>query len=247
MKRREIYADLRCLPPVIIRADGRNFKNTLSRLGFEKPYDERFASAMADAVELLFKKSGLSPTLAYTFSDEVNLLFLDTAFDGRVEKLDSVIPSYLSSALTIMLGLEEPISFDSRIIPISPDKVQEYMVWRQREAWRNCMSSYGYYTLRSEGLGKKEAASLLKSKKAVDLHEMMFERGVNLAKVPPWQRRGVVVHKKEYEINGYNPVLDEKTTTKRTKVVQNWDIPLFGSGEGEEFLDRFINQSSKDI
>lgn len=243
MKKREIYADLRCLPPVIIRADGRNFKNTLSRLDFEKPYDKRFASAMAGAVELLFKKSGLSPSFAYTFSDEVNLLFLDTTFDGRVEKLDSVIPSYLSSALTILLGLEEPISFDSRIIPISSDKVSEYMVWRQREAWRNCISSYGYYTLRREGLGKKEATSLLRSKKANDLHEMMFERGINLAKVPAWQRRGVVVHKEEYEITGYNPVLDEKTTTKRTRVVQNWEIPLFGSEEGEEFLNRFINVS----
>ncbi len=241
MKRREIYADLRCAPPVIIRVDGRNFKNTLSRLNFEKPYDKRFASAMADAVELFFKKSGMSPVIAYTFSDEINFLFSDTSFNERVEKLDSIIPSYISSALTMQLDPDEPISFDSRIVPLNSDQIIEYLVWRQREAWRNCISSYGYYTLRSEGLSEVEAAAQMKGKKAASVHELLFERGINLTKTPAWQRRGIVIHKEEYEISGFNPMENVETGSMRTRVVQNWDIPIFNSDEGNTFLNDHIN------
>ncbi|SES62843.1 tRNA(His) 5'-end guanylyltransferase [Methanococcoides vulcani] len=240
MKQREIYSDLRCIPPVIIRVDGRTFKHTLSRLGCEKPYDERFASAMADSLELFFKKSGMSAALAYTFSDEASILFFDLPFDGRVEKLDSVVASYLSSAFTIKMGLDEPVSFDSRIIPIEKGQVPEYLVWRQDEAWRNCVSSYGYYTLRSEGLSEREAAAAIKGKKAQDIHEMLFQRGINLDKVPAWQKRGVVIHKTEYHKTGFDPVKNERTRSKRSKVVQDWDIPMFSSDDGTDFLKKYI-------
>lgn len=242
MKQREIYSDLRCLAPVIIRVDGRTFKHTLSRLGCEKPYDEKFASAMVDSLELFFKKSGMSAALAYTFSDEASILFFDLPFDGRVEKLDSVVASYLSSAFTIKMGLDEPVSFDSRIIPVEKGQVPEYLIWRQNESWRNCMSSYGYYTLLSEGMGEKEAAAELKGKKASDIHEMLFQLGINLDKVPTWQKRGIVIHKKEYHKTGFDPVSNEKTLGKRSKVVQNWEIPMFSSEEGEEFLKRYLGQ-----
>ncbi len=245
MKKREIYADLRCVPPVIIRVDGRNFKNTLLRLNFEKPYDKRFASAMANVAELLFKKSGLSPVFAYTFSDEINILFQDVPFDGRIEKLDSVIPSFMSSALTMLLKLDEPVSFDSRILPVNFDHIYDYMIWRQREAWRNCISSYGYYTMRSEGLSEADAAAFLMGKKGSDIHELLFKRGINLAKVPAWQRRGIVVHKDEYDVTGFNPVLNERTTTTRTRVVQNWHGPVFESEDGRAFLDDIIPREEK--
>ena len=91
----EIYKDIKALPPVIVRADGRNFKESLSRLGFEKPYDMRFAQGMVSAARSLIKDSGLTPEWAFTFSDEINILFKELPFDGRVEKLDSVVPSYI--------------------------------------------------------------------------------------------------------------------------------------------------------
>jgi tRNA(His) 5'-end guanylyltransferase len=141
----EIYADLRATPPVIIRVDGRSFKNLLQRHRFEKPFD-------ADATESFFKQSGLYPVVAYTFSDEINILFTDALpFDGRIEKLVSVVPSSISSALTRSLKIS-PIAFDGRVIPLHPEQIIEYLVWRQAEAWRNCINGYGYYTLRSDGL-----------------------------------------------------------------------------------------------
>ncbi|MDI9394056.1 MAG: tRNA(His) guanylyltransferase Thg1 family protein [Euryarchaeota archaeon] len=57
MKNREIYAEMRCIPPVVLRADGRSFRNTLSGQCFEKPYDKIFARAMADTAEFFIKKA----------------------------------------------------------------------------------------------------------------------------------------------------------------------------------------------
>jgi len=184
MKNREIYAEMRCIPPVVLRADGRSFKNTLSGLGFEKPYDKTFAIAMADTAELFIKKSGLSPLFAYTFSDEVSFLFPGLPFDGRVEKIDSVVASFLGSALTIKLRLEEPVAFDSRLVALQKEEIPEYFHWRQLEAWRNFVAAWGYYALRNEGVGKNEAAKYLKGKKEWEIHEMLFERGINLAALP---------------------------------------------------------------
>ena len=240
MKRREIYSDLRCIPPVIVRIDGRNFKNALSRMGFEKPYDKRFTSAIVEAIETFFKKSGLSPVFAYTFSDEISLFFRDNAFDGRIEKLDSIVPSYISSAFTMAQDPDEPVSFDSRIIPVHEDDVREYLIWRQDEAWRNCINSYAYYKLISEGMEEQEAAKMLKNKVSSDMHELLFERGINISKVPAWQRRGVIVIKKETEIEGFNPQLNVRTTSTRSKVFTEYDIPLFSSEEGEAFLEKLL-------
>ncbi len=241
MKKKEIYADLRCLAPVIIRADGRNFRSILFKKDFKKPYDKAFSTAMVNSVEALFKQSGLSPVMGYTFSDEISLVFLDLPFEGRVEKLDSVISGYISSAFTLFSGIDEPVSFDSRIIPVSGiGDVSEYMQWRQAEAWRNCMNSYSYHTLRQEGLGRQEANDSLDGKRAPDLHELLFARGINLDHTPVWQRRGVAVYREEYEVEGFNPILNKKATGRRHRIVQNWNIPLFSSQEGGNFLKRYI-------
>jgi len=245
MKRREIYSDLYCVPPVIVRVDGRNFKHVLSRMGFEKPYDIKFASAMADAVELFFRHSGLSPVLAYTFSDEISFFFNEVAFDGRIEKLDSVIPSFISSALTMLLRPDEPFSFDSRVIPVHGHLIGEYLIWRQAEAWRNCINSHAYYALLSEGMEERDASELLLNKRSVQMHEMLFSRGTNIAAVPAWQRRGIMVLKEEYEIPGFNPHLKEETLAIRSRVKQEWELPLFKSAEGAVFIEGLLGQKDR--
>lgn len=243
MKDREIYAEMRCIPPVVVRADGRNFKNTLRGLGFGKPYDQIFARAMANTAELFIKKSGLSPLFAYTFSDEVSFLFMELPFEGRVEKIDSVTASFLGSALTINLQLEKPVAFDSRIVALQKEEIPAYFHWRQLEAWRNFVASWGYYTLRSKGIDKIEASKYLRGRKEWEVHEMLFDRGINLAMLPAWQRRGIIVSKEEYEISGFNPVLDKETKSLRRRVIQNWEIPNFKSEEGTAFLQKLINRN----
>jgi tRNA(His) 5'-end guanylyltransferase len=238
MRDREIYAELRVIPPIILRVDGRNFKQALDK--FEKPFDKRFVSAMADASEMFMRKSGLNPKFAYTFSDEVSIFFMNVSFKGRLEKLDSVVPSFFSSSLTILLDLEEPISFDSKVIPICTYDLNRYLAWRQAEAWRNHVNLYGYYTLIEEGLNKGDATKRMNGVNTAKIHDMLFERGINLNETPAWQRRGVLITKKVYRKPGYNPKQKKNTITSRTKVIQDWDVPIFNSEEGRELVDKLI-------
>ncbi|KAF5410003.1 MAG: hypothetical protein C5S47_07745 [Candidatus Methanogasteraceae archaeon] len=233
----EIYASLRVLPPVIIRVDGRSFKSVLHRHGFEKPFDHRFASATATAAESLMKESGLHPMIAYTFSDEINLLFTDQVlpFDGRVEKLVSVVSSYITGVVARSLEISQ-IAFDGRAIPLHPSEIADYLIWRQREAWRNCINGYGYYTLRSLGISREDAASRMRGMRAPDIHELCFRNGINLNSVPAWQRRGVLVHRTEYAKHGYDPVREIEVVADRRRVVQNWDLPIFASDAGGSLL-----------
>ena len=236
----EIYADLRAIPPVIIRVDGRSFKNVLERHGFEKPFDDRFADAMAGAAESFFRESGLSPAIAYIFSDEINILFTDALpFSGRIEKLVSVISGYISSALTRSLNIPG-IAFDGRVIPLHPGEILDYLIWRQSEAWRNCVNGYGYYLLRSIGLPGKDAASRMRGLRASGIHELCFQHGINLDKVPAWQRRGILIHREAYTKRGYDPVRKIEVFAKRKKIVQNRDLPIFASDEGALMIQRLV-------
>jgi len=206
MKQREIYSNLKVFPPFAVRIDGCRFHRLLSN--FKKPYDEKFTKALVDSVVSFFKDSGFSPIFAFLFSDEINLFFYQSPYNYRIEKINSIIPSFISSCLTINLNLKKPISFDSRIILLGKEDIYEYLVLRQAETWRNYVNSYGFYTLLESGISENDAANQLKNMKAKEIHELVFQHGINLAKNPEWQRRGITIYK-----------LNVKTTRK--KIIQN--------------------------
>jgi tRNA(His) guanylyltransferase len=241
MKEREIYSDLKVFPPFAVRIDGRSFRHALGLLELKKPYDERFAHAMADSVELFFKESGLNPLFGFTFSDEINLFFYKIPYNNRIEKIDSIVPSFFSSALTIQLNLKKPVSFDSRIVLLGKDDIYRYLLWRQAETWRNHVSSYGYYTLLKTGLAENEAAQRLKNMKASAIHELVFKHGINLAETPAWQRCGILIYRESHEKTGYDPIKKIEVKTKRTKIVQLWDTPIFKTEEGRKLVARLIS------
>ena len=60
----------------------------------------------------------------------------------------------------------------------------------------------------------------LRGLKESEIHELLFERGINLAKVPAWERRGIAIYRKWEE------------------VIQLWDLPLFRSEEGRDFMEK---------
>lgn len=241
MKKREIFSQIKVAGTAVVRVDGRGFGKTLHKLKFSKPYDIRFAKCMADSTQDFFNKSGINPSLAYLFSDEVNLVFVHyLPFGGRLEKIDSVIPGFFSSALTINLGSSEPLSFDSRVSMIDTADVVAYISWRQEECWRNLMSSYAFYLLKDDGMTATEAAELLKGMKSEDLHELAWEHDINLAETPAWQRRGIMVYKEKFEKRARNPVTGEETTALRSSVVQDWELPLFNKEEGSSFIEEIL-------
>jgi tRNA(His) 5'-end guanylyltransferase len=221
--------------PFFVRLDGWRFRALAEHIGAEKPFDEKFAQCLVSSSKTLFEK-GFSPTLVYVVSDELNILFDGEApFNGRVEKIDSVVPSLVSSAFSLQLqrffGKTVVVAFDSRII-VAPsiEKISGYLSWRQTNAWRNHNNAYAYWLFRKMGYKPPEIAKKLKGMKAEELHEMLLEHGVNLAETPPWQRRGILIYKEPYQ----KRIANQSVT--RWKITERWDIPIFSSEEGTKLI-----------
>ncbi len=205
MRDREIYAALTALPPLYVRLDGRAFHRLARALDLARPFDERFAGAMASVARRLVADAGASPVFAYTFSDEISCFFTELPFGGRVEKIDSVLAAFAASALTIELGLDEPVAFDARVVFVDPASAHAYLAGRQAEAWRNHINAYAQAVLVGDGLSPREAASRLRGLASPALHELAFRHGVNLAETPAWQRRGTLVYRRPVEVSGPIP------------------------------------------
>ncbi|GAB4314388.1 MAG: tRNA(His) guanylyltransferase Thg1 family protein [Methanobacteriaceae archaeon] len=236
----EIFSNLRipCGSKIVMRIDGRNFSQLSQRLKFKKPYDANFADKMVQTSIDFFKE--FNPQFIFTFSDEINILLSEIPFSGRVEKLNSVFSSFISGSFTRTICSDlksnnldqnlwqeiKPISFDSRIIPLSESQMVEYFQNRQDEAWRNCINGYAYWTLRDD-YGKEKAIKLLRGKKSKDLHEILFNKGINITEVPTWQRRGIGLYKKQTVVEGFNPISKEMVKSKRLKLFIDKNLPIF--------------------
>ena len=79
--------------------------------------------------------------------------------------------------------------------------------------------------LQEEGLNGTQAMEVLQGLSESEIHEFVFQKGINLAKTPTWERRGVMVYRK----NG--------------RMVVDWDIPLFSSKEGKALLADIIGSA----
>jgi len=213
MKEYEIYSNLKVplCSKTILRLDGRSFHFLAANLDFKKPYDEKFSNFMVDVCKNIFKE--FAPIFIYTFSDEISILFNKLPYSGRVEKLDSILSGFASSALTINLTKEyelfKPITFDSRVITISDLEILRYFKWRQDESWRNCVNSYGAWALNKK-YSKEEAIKKIKGLKSQEIHELLFNIGINLNNLPTWQKRGIAIYKDDSK-----------------KIIDDFNIPKF--------------------
>lgn len=231
-KSREVFSGLR-VPidsPLIVRVDGWRFHKVSEELGLCRPFDERLIKALSQ-VPLGLIRIGFPLALSFLFSDEISfLIYPPIPWNGRVEKLISVIPSY--SSAVVSTALSYPVCFDARIVVIrNLEDVLDYLGWRQSEAWRNALNSYALLALERAGLRREDAVRELKGKKAEQLHEIIFDKlGINIAKVPSWQRRGIVV-RKGYEEKGSS----FKRVARKVPLI-DWEIPLFSTPEGRDYL-----------
>ncbi|HOI13399.1 MAG TPA: tRNA(His) guanylyltransferase Thg1 family protein [Methanoculleus sp.] len=233
---REIFSNLTIFPPVFVRLDGRAFHRLARALNLKKPFDPSFNESMRSVCRYLLTGSGLSPTFAYTFSDEISLYFSTLPFSGRVEKLGSVTAAVAASKLTIELGCTEPLAFDARTIPAAGEFAVEYLISRQNEAWRNHINAYCQNALIEEGMTSREAAAALRGMQSEAMHEMMFKRGVNLAVTPAWQRRGTLFYREDCMKEGYNPLTGETVEATRTRIREPEETPLFSTEEGAALI-----------
>jgi len=239
----EVFSQL-CIPPDVpffVRLDGRRFQAVSETMNTEKPFDEKFARCLVASAKVMFQ-SGFSPALAYVASDEINLLFLYTApFGRRVEKINSVLASVASSAFSLtapkLFEKTSVAAFDGRVIVSSLEKIAGYLVWRQRDAWRNHNNAYAYWLLRKTGHKPSEASRMLKGLKTEDIHDLLFSHGVNLAQTPAWQRRGTLIYREPYK-----KLVENRAVTRR-RIRENWNLPLFTSKEGEALIQEILQRA----
>ena len=228
MKDYEVYSSLK-VPKnskIIVRLDGRTFHKLARDLNLIKPYDENFYRVIAEVCEDLFKE--FSPMFVYTFSDEISLLLSNIPFGGRIEKINSVIASFASSSFVINYDTEfkKPPAFDSRIIPLNDDDILKYFTWRQNEAWRNCVNSHGISYLQKR-YSKSKANDILNGMKLNDVHELLFENGINLNDVETYKKRGIGIYRKNKKIEGFNKNKNRNQISYRSYVYTDWELPIF--------------------
>ena len=85
MKDREIFSGLITTVPFVLRLDGRSFHHLSRSNGYAKPDDPVFSRCMVQTAQAMLENSGLAPSFAYTFSDEISLYVTSPVFDCRVE------------------------------------------------------------------------------------------------------------------------------------------------------------------
>lgn len=228
MKDYEVYSSLK-VPKnskIIVRLDGRSFHKLAHDLDLTKPYDENFYHVMSEVCKDLFNE--FSASFIYTFSDEISLILDNIPFEGRVEKINSVIASFAASSFVIHYDtvFKKPPAFDSRIIPIAEEDILKYFRWRQDESWRNCVNSHGISFLKSEH-SNKEANDIIKGMKINQIHELLFKNGINLNDVETYKKRGIGIYRKHKKIVGFNKKENKNQTSYRSYVYTDWEIPKF--------------------
>ena len=233
MKEFEVYSSLRVSKnsKIIMRLDGRSFHSLARDLELIKPYDENFYKVISEVCRDLFEE--FSPLFVYTFSDEISLLFDNVPFDGRIEKLDSVIASFTSSSFVIHYDTQfkKPPAFDSRIIPINDGDIFKYFKWRQDECWRNCVNSHGISYLKSK-YSNSQANDKIKGMNLSDIHELLFQNGINLNDVETYKKRGIGIYRKNKKVVGFNKKENKNQTSYRSQIYADWELPIFS----EEFF-----------
>lgn len=242
-KSREVFSGLK-VPvdgPVIVRIDGWRFHRVSEELRLSRPFDERVITALSQA-PIKLMRMGFPLALSFLFSDEISfLIYPPIPWSGRVEKLISLIPSY--SSAVVSNALSYPVCFDARIVVVRDiEDTLDYLSWRQSEAWRNALNSYALLALESAGLRREDAVKELKGKKAEQLHDTIFNRlGINMTRVPSWQRRGIVVKK------GYEERDSPRGRVVRRVPLVDWEIPLFSTPEGRDYLMKALRAYREDL
>lgn len=237
MKDFEVYSDLR-VPvnsKIIIRLDGRSFHSFARNMELTKPYDDNFYNVMVKVCKDVFEE--FAPIFIYTFSDEISILLDTIPFNGRVEKINSVIASFTSSSFTLNYDEEFPkaVSFDSRIIPVNDEYIFDYFKWRQDEAWRNCVNAYGINFLKSK-YSSDVANEKINGLNLSDIHELLFQNGINLNDVETWKKRGIGVYRKNKKVVGFNKKESKEQTSYRSFINVDCELPIFS----EEFFNKLL-------
>jgi tRNA(His) guanylyltransferase len=174
----------------IIRLDGKAF-HSYTR-GLERPFDLEFMDDMAEtAIYLCQEVQGCK--LAYTQSDEISLVLTDFEgtttqawFDGDQQKIVSISASSATARFN-QLRPGKLARFDSRAFTIpDPTEVENYFIWRQKDATRNSvsMAAQAHFShAELQGKSVNEMQEMLFTKHDINWNDYdpRFKRGSTIA------------------------------------------------------------------
>ena len=90
------------------------------------------------------------------------------------------------------MNLGQQVIFDCRVVPFPTiERVHDYFLWRQEDAYRNSLNSHCYWLLRKQGKSVAEATNALDGRSVAFKNELLFQNGINFDKLPNWQKGGV--------------------------------------------------------
>jgi tRNA(His) 5'-end guanylyltransferase len=186
--------------PLLARLDGRAF-HTFTR-DLRRPYEPGMSRAMIETTRFLVQE--MTALVGYTQSDEITLAWFessqsasDYAFDGRFQKLASVLAGMASARFCQLLAehlphkVNETPHFDCRVwqVPTIVDAA-EVFVWREDDATKNSVSmAAGAYYSDAELDGKSSSAK----------QELLWQKGVNWNDLPTFFKRGTYVQRRSVD------------------------------------------------
>jgi len=124
--------------PICVRVDGRAF-HTFTR-GMERPYDTAMSGAMITTMKYLVEKT--NACIGYVQSDEISLVLpdgKDSLFNGRIQKLTSIIASMATAMFNSAIHVQYPdkplAEFDCRVWNV-PNRTEaaNTILWREFDA-----------------------------------------------------------------------------------------------------------------
>lgn len=190
------------LLPIVARLDGKNFSKWTNDL--QRPYDRRMSDLMIITTQYLVSHTGAR--IGYTQSDEISLVFYSDSiksqiyFDGRIQKMTSVIAAmasvvftkYTKHLLPTKYAIEwEHALFDCRCWQL-PNLVEatNAILWREMDATKNSVSMLAqhYFSHKQlQDLGRADMMDLL----------MSLDPPVNWNDCPNFFKRGTYVQRKK--------------------------------------------------
>ncbi len=186
--------------PVIIRIDGKAFHNYHKNfviINSKHPFKLVLNNCLESAaLETIKEIQGAK--CFYLQSDEVSFLLTDFEnintdmwFNGNIQKISSVTTSLFTSNFIkecIKYDIEDFPTFDARVFNLPKKDVVNYFVWRQQDWFRNSISMLTrYYYNHKELYGKKQS----------DMHEMLYQKGINWADLNEVWKNGTFYDKTE--------------------------------------------------
>lgn len=181
--------------PVIIRLDGKAFKNW-THTNLNRPFDDRLPELMSETIKYLMKEIQ-GCVFAFSQSDEISLFLRDydslnteSWFGSNLQKMISVSSS-LATAKFNQEAYRHRFSlahFDSRVFILPKEEVVNYFIYRQHDGVRNSISM-----LANSIFGHKKIHGISSN----DMKQMLIDDGHPWEELKPMFRHGIYMKKNE--------------------------------------------------